>query len=178
MISAADWGGEYVIQVKPFLGQLEQREEFRLLGGIFRRIIAGERDPGLLLTGLDATSALVAGDVLRALGVDVPENFGNAEEEDLAPVVEEIFQGVVFACQPDTPLVYSEQMYNATLKMAEHPKLQPEFRELGRVLNLILAGKHDIDLSALSPEWMMRVRKLLSNRIEKRKAWGFGGEEH
>ena len=162
MISAADWGGNYATEVEPFLGQLEQREEFQPLCEIFRRIIAGERHPNDLLKGLDATSALVAGDVLRALGVAVPELTETDAEEDLGPVIEDLFQGVVYACQPNTPLVYSERMYNATLKMSEHPKLEPGLRALGRVLNQILAGERKLELSGLSPHWTMRVRELLS----------------
>ena len=162
MISAADWGGKYATEVEPFLGQLEERDEFKPLSKIFRRIIAGERNPDDLLPELDATSALVAGDVLRALGVAVPDPLETTEEEDLAPVIEEIFQGVVYACQSGTPLVYSEQMYNATLKMSVHPKVEPELRALGHVLNQILAGERNLDLSGLSPHWTMRVRELLS----------------
>jgi hypothetical protein len=162
MISAADWGGKYSTEVEPFLNQLEQRDEFLPLGKIFRRIIAGERNSQDLLKDLDPTSALVAGDVLRALGVAVPELTETNAEEDLGPVIEEIFQGVVYACQPSTPLVYSEQMYGVTRRMAEHPKLEPELRALGLVLNQILAGERNLDLKELSPQWTRRVQELLS----------------
>lgn len=160
IIAAADWGGEHATQVEPFIANLEQEEEWRSLGAIFRRIIAGERDTNGLLTGLDAVSAIVAGDVLRALGVDVPEP--EAESDDITPAIEDILGRVIFACKPDTPLVYAEQMYAATQKMAEHLKLEPELRELGRILNLILGGEHNPDLSALSPRWSLRVREILS----------------
>lgn len=161
IISAADWGSEYATQIEPFIAKLEQEAEWRSLGVVFRRIIAGERDSNVLLIGLDAVSVLVAGDVLRALGVDVPLP-QEAENEDIAPVIEDIFQRVVLACNPNTPLVYAEQMYAVTQKMAEHPKLEPDQRELGRILNLILAGERKPDLSALSSQWAMRVRDILN----------------
>jgi hypothetical protein len=54
--------------------------------------------------------------------------------------------------------------------MAEHPKLEPEFRELGRVLNWILAGECNLDLGALPPNWIIRVRQIkhtLANLLDR-----------
>jgi hypothetical protein len=163
IIPAADWGGEYATQVEPFLEKLDQEEAWRPLSATFRRIIAGERDGNVLLNGLDEVSAIVAGDVLRALGVEVldPET----ESEDLTPLIEDIFRQTVLACQPDTPVVNAEQMYTITQKMADHPKLEPELRELGRVLNRILAGERQPDLSALSSQWARRVDELLHGLV-------------
>jgi hypothetical protein len=52
-------------------------------------------------------------------------------------------------------------MHAATRGMATQPGLQPELRELGRVLNQILSGERNPDLSALHPQLAEVVRKVL-----------------
>ncbi len=160
IIAAADWGDKYATQLEPFLNELERQDAWRPLAATFRRLLAGERDAEALLTGLDGVSGIVVGDVLRALGVDAPMP-DELDSADLTPVVEEIFARVAFACRDETPVVYGEEMYAVTQKMAEHPTLDPELRELGRVLHRILAGERAPELSALTPHWAARVRELL-----------------
>ena len=53
----------------PFLEQLSAQDDWRDLAATLRRVLAGERDPRVLLAGLDPTGTLVVADVLRALGV-------------------------------------------------------------------------------------------------------------
>lgn len=160
IVPAADWGGKYATQIEPFLVELEKQAEWHPLGAAFRRIIAGERDVDALLAGLDEVSVIVVGDVLRALGVDVPQP-DEMDSQDLTPVVEKILERVAYACQDGTPLVYGEEMYEVTQKMAEHSKLDPELRQVGRILHMILSGERQPDLSQLSPVWARRLRDLL-----------------
>jgi hypothetical protein len=75
--------------------------------------------------------------------------------------LEQFFQQVVRACKPDAPAGLAEQMHAATRGMATQPNLAPELRELGRVLNLILSGERNPDLSALHPQLGEAVRGML-----------------
>jgi len=149
--------------VAPFFDQMEQKAEWRALIGILRRILAGERDALALLRGLDATDTLVAGDILRGLGVDVPVagQAESANDDGKMVSLEQFIQQVVRACKPDAPAGIVEQMLAATRGMALQPNLAPELRELGRVLNQILTGEHDPDLRALHPQLAERVRRVL-----------------
>jgi len=55
-----------------------------------------------------------------------------------------------------------QQLWPATEQMARDPALPPEIRELGRVLNHILAGERNPDLSSLPPELAAAVREMLA----------------
>lgn len=145
----------------PFFLQMEQKEEWRALIDVLRRILAGERDALELLHGLDETDTLVAGDVLRSLGVDVPIA-GHDDDDGEMISLEQFLQQVVRACQPDAPAGLAEQMYAATRGMATQPNLQPELRELGRVLNQILSGERNPDLSEMHPQLAEAVEKMLA----------------
>jgi hypothetical protein len=148
----------------PFFDQMEQKEEWRALIGVLRRILAGEREPLVLLRGLDPTDTLVAGDVLRGLGVDVPlaGQVESAKDDGKMVSLEQFVQQVVRACKPDAPEGMAQQMLTATRGMALQPNLTPELREMGRVLNQILSGNHDPDLSALHPQLSEIVRRVLT----------------
>jgi hypothetical protein len=150
--------------VAPFLDQMEQKEEWRALIGILRRILAGERDALVLLRGLDETDTLVAGDVLRGLDIDVPLAGQEEKADDDGKMVslEQFIQQVVRASKPDAPAGLEQHMLAATRGMALQPDLTPELRELGRVLNQILSGEHDPDLSELHPQLAERVRQVLA----------------
>ncbi|MEW5717546.1 MAG: hypothetical protein AB1817_02850 [Chloroflexota bacterium] len=75
--------------------------------------------------------------------------------------LEDFIQLVTRACKPDAPAGLVEQMHAATRGMATQPNLAPELRELGRVLNLILSGERNPDLSALHPQLAEVVRGML-----------------
>jgi hypothetical protein len=160
--AACDGSPEARAQLESFFAQMEQKEEWRALIPVLRRIVAGERDPLVLLRGLDDTDTLIAGDALRGLGVDVPLAGLEEEEGDGKMVtLDDFFQQVVRACKPDAPPGLTEQMQTATRGMATQPNLQPELRELGRVLNQIVSGERNPDLSALHPQLADAVRKIL-----------------
>ncbi len=155
--------------VAPFFDQMEKKGEWRALIGILRRILAGERDALVLLRGLDETDTLIAGDVLRGLGVDVPIAGQEEKADDDGKMVslEQFIQQVVRACQPDAPAGLVQHTLAATRGMALQPNLAPELRELGRVLNQILAGDHQPDLSALHPQLAERVSQMLAELMHE-----------
>lgn len=51
----------------PFLDLLEQQVEWQPLAIVLRHLLAGERDPAVLLPGLDATSTLIVTAILDSL---------------------------------------------------------------------------------------------------------------
>jgi hypothetical protein len=141
---------------------MSQKDGWRNLVAVLRRILAGERDPLALLPGLDDTDVIIAGDVLRALGVDVPVASQEVEDDGGDMVsLEDFLQMVVRACRPDAPPGLDEQLYKATRGMATQPNAPTGVRELGRVLNQVLAGERNPDLSALPPQLADKVRGVL-----------------
>lgn len=161
VIATCNGNQNAVQQLEPFLNEMEQKEEWRVLIGVLRRIVAGERDALELLRGLDETDTIVAGDVLRGLGVDVPIAGQDDDDDGKMMSLQDLLNRVVVACKPDAPAGLAEQLHNVTRGMATQPNLQPELRELGRVLNMILSGERSPDLSALHPQLVEVVRKVL-----------------
>jgi hypothetical protein len=141
---------------------MSQKDDWRALVAVLRRILAGERDPMTLLPGLDDTDVVIAGDVLRGLGVDVPLA-GQEKEDDSGDMVklDDFLAMIVRACRPDAPAGLGEQLWNATRGMATQPDAPSGIRELGRVLNAILVGEREFDLSALPPQLADKVRGVL-----------------
>lgn len=83
-------------------------------------------------------------------------------DDDKMISLEEFLQRIVVACQPNAPAGLAEQLRAATRGMATQPNLAPELRELARVLNLILSGERNPDLSALHPQLADAVRAVLA----------------
>lgn len=170
IVAACEGNAQAAAQLARFFDLMEQKDEWGALIGVLRRIVAGERDPLVLLRGLDDTDTLIAGDALRALGVDIPtpnpspSKTGEGEHDDDGKMIslEEFLQQVVRACKSDAPPGLTEQMQTATRGMATQPGLQPELRELGRVLNQIVSGERNPDLSALHPQLAERVEQILA----------------
>ncbi len=87
------------------------------------------------------------------------------EQDDHGDMVslEDFLKLVARACKPDAPAGLGEQLRGATRGMAFQPNASPEIRELGRVLNEILAGARAPDLSRLPAELANAVQLLLSD---------------
>jgi hypothetical protein len=164
IVATCRGSAEAASSLAPFLDQMERQGEWRALIGVLRRILAGERDALELLRGLDETDTLVAGDLLRELGVDVTVagQEENANEDGRMVSLEQFMRQVARACQPDAPPGLAEQMLAATRGMATQANLSPELRELGRVLNQILSGERKPDLSALHPQLAEAATKILA----------------
>ena len=162
VIAACQGDVDAAAQLGLFFDELSQKDDWRALVAILRRILVGERDPMALLPGLDDTDIVVAGDVLRGLGVDVPLA-GQEEKDDGGDMVtlDDFLNMVAQACRPGAPPGLGEQLYGATRGMATQPNAPAGIRELGRVLNAILSGERAPDLTALPPELADRVRSVL-----------------
>jgi len=68
---------------------------------------------------------------------------------------------VARACGPDAPPGLAEQLHGATRNMATQADLPEEVRALGRVLNRVLSGERDPDLSGLPPQLADAVQGML-----------------
>jgi hypothetical protein len=163
VIAASAGDAQIATRLEPFLNTMSRRDDWRTLVAVLRRILAGERDPMRLLSGLDDTDLVIAGDVLRGLGVDVPLAGLEEEENDGGDMVslDDFLDMVVAACRPDAPPGLAEQLAEATRGMAMQPDAPSGIRELGRVLNSILAGEREFDLSALPPQLADKVQRVL-----------------
>ncbi len=65
------------------------------------------------------------------------------------------------AGRPDAPPGLGEQLFRLTRTLASDPNAPPAVRALGNVLNRILCGERDLDLSGLPPELADAVRGIL-----------------
>ncbi len=166
MITACRGDADAAQRLAPFLDEMEQKEDWRVLTGVLRRILAGERRASVLFDGLDDTDTLIAGDILSGLGVNVSpvlEGEGEGDEHGDMISLEDFLKLVAQACQPNAPAGLAEQLLGATHGMAMQDNLPPELRELGRVLNEILSGERSPDLSTLPEELAGAVRALLTD---------------
>jgi hypothetical protein len=148
-----------VARLSPTLDQMSRKDDWRALADALRRILNGERDPVALFAGLDDTDALIADDVLRALGVEVPL-IGDEDSGDMV-TLDDFLSMIAAACQPDAPDGLADQLLGATRGMAAQATAPTGMRELGRVLNAILSGDRNPDLADLPPDLADKVRKLL-----------------
>jgi hypothetical protein len=73
-----------------------------------------------------------------------------------------LFGLVAMACSPGAPAGLGEQLFGLTRGLAGDSRLPAEIRSLGRVLNKVLAGVRDPDLSALPPDLAGQVRAMLA----------------
>ncbi len=171
VVAACRGNTQAATQLEPLLAQLSRQDDWRALVVALRRVLAGERNPGALLSGLDATDMIILSDVLRALGADlvsplpIPgEGPGEraGERANEAMTLDDLLTLVATACRPEAPPGLGEQLHAATRTMAADPDAPAELRALGRVLNHVLSGERDPDLSALPPEVADRVRGMLA----------------
>ena len=163
MVAACEGNTPAADQLSRFFELMSHKDDWRKLVAVLRRILAGERDPLALLPGLDDTDVVIAGDVLRGLGIDVPTAGLEEEEDDGGDMVslDDFLGMIVVACQPGAPREMHEQLFDATRGMATQPNAPAGLRELGRVLNAILNGERELDLSALPLELAEKARGVL-----------------
>ncbi len=174
VVAAAAAGAGAAASVPPelaaLLDQLGATDDWGALVGALRRVLAGERDPAALLPGLDQVDAVILGDVLRGLGAapraasqpSSPPPRGEAGEGSEGISLEQLLELVAVACTPQAPAGLGEQLFGMTQQLARDPSMPAEIQALGRVLNHILSGERNPDLSALSPELAAAVRQLLA----------------
>jgi tetratricopeptide (TPR) repeat protein len=160
VVAACQGDNEAAAEVAPFLHQLAQQDDWRDLVAVLRRILAGERDPNALLAGLDDTDAIIAGNVLQALGVEISAS--PPAEEAQGMTLDDLLDLVAQACRPDAPAGLAEQLHALTRNISTDASMPDDIRALGRALNAVLSGERAPDLSALPPELADAVRELLA----------------
>jgi tetratricopeptide (TPR) repeat protein len=158
--------------LEPLLQAVESADEG--LAYAIRRILAGERDAEMLTANL-GRSGVVIRTVLAQLSGSVPSEVGGATPQtpgvsetpgvsgaEEAMTLDDLLTLVATACRPEAPPGLGEQLHAATRTMAADPRAPAGLRALGRVLNHILSGERDPDLSALPPEVAEKVRGMLA----------------
>lgn len=150
--------------IKPILTQLMSQQEWHPLVSVLVRILDGERDPEDLLKELDATDAVIASNLLHALGVDISQVVPNFVELEAQPEAEpeqaenigaeqmklgDFVAMVAYACRPGTEPDVVERMTKATMAMSQDVEAEQEIRDLGVVLNQVMQGERQPDLSKL-----------------------------
>ena len=185
-IAAAQGSTEAAAQLEPLLQELAGRSDWSALVGVLRQILSGARDTALL-RGLDQTDTIIAGNILRGLGVDHPalanlpslaaldEQIGPVSETGpISPAAEQsaaensaneffnsLLNGVVTVARGEGPPELGVQLHAVTRGLAMDPNAPPELQGLGRVLNAILSGERQPDLSGLPPNLAAAVRQVL-----------------
>lgn len=186
-VAAAQGSAESAAQLEPLLQELASSSDWSALVGVLRRILGGARDIALL-DGLDQTDTLIAGNVLRGLGVDhaalatLPslasapaqgapdEQIGPVSETgpispDAAPSANEFFNsllnGVVTVARGAGPPELGVQLHAVTRGLATDGNAPPELQALGRALNAILSGERQPDLAGLPPQLAAAVQQVL-----------------
>jgi hypothetical protein len=177
VVAATQGSSEAAGQLAPILQHLSGQEDWRTLAAVLGRILNGEREIALL-AGLDQTDTIIAGNILRALGLRHPALDGlpllvetgepsPAEEQpepsgqSLNDFLNGLFNGVMAVSTGQAPAELGVQLHAVTRALAGDPDMPAELQALGRTLNAILSGDHDPDLSALPPELAAAVRQVL-----------------
>ncbi|MBK8900759.1 MAG: tetratricopeptide repeat protein [Anaerolineaceae bacterium] len=184
-IAAAQGNTAAAAQLEPVLQELAGRSDWSALVGVLRQILSGARDAALL-QGLDQTDTIIAGNILRGLGVDHPalanlpslavaeppagslpdatpptEPAGGSAEQSANDFFNSLLNGVVAVARGEGPTELGVQLHDFTRGLATDPNAPPELQGLGRVLNAILSGERQPDLSGLPPNLAAAVRQVL-----------------
>lgn len=162
ILAACQGNAEAAAAVTPILDEIGQKDDWRELVAVLRRILAGERDASLL-AGLDEVDTLIAGDVLRGLGVALPESDPEPPQQQQGVTLEQLFDLVGSACRPDAQPGLSAALFGLTQQLSSDTNVPPEIRALGKVLTLILTGDRSPNLAGLPEELAEPVRKLLAS---------------
>jgi hypothetical protein len=160
-VSAAARGdAEMLAELHELLPRMEAAPDWRNLPPAARRIVAGERDPRALCAGLDDVDATIVLAILDELAV---VEAGAEDDHPDAISLDQFLELVGQACRADAPNGLNEQLQGATLGMAQQAGGAPEINALGRILNGILCGDRQPDLSALPAPLAAKVQALLAS---------------
>jgi hypothetical protein len=161
--AAARAGAPVPDDLDAFLDEIGGTDDWRALVGVLRRIMDGARDPDALLDGLDAADTVIAGAVLRGLGVETgtpPLRAAGAAQDGMT--LDDLFQAVAAVCTGQAPDGLGAQLHALTHQLSRDPDQPDAVRALGRVLNRVLSGERDPDLGDLPPDLADAVRRLLA----------------
>jgi tetratricopeptide (TPR) repeat protein len=154
-----------------FLDQMGNTNDWRNAVAVIRRILAGERDIEKLRGELDSTDFVIVHTILAQLGGAVPTPAAPAPAQQSQPqpeaqqegiTLEQLFDLVAQACQPDAPAGLAAQLHAVTQGLATDAGMPAEVRALGRALNAVLSGDRAPDLTALPPQLAGAVRELVA----------------
>lgn len=175
VVAAANGNSQAASELEPVLEELASKDDWQALAAVLRRILDGERDVALL-DGLDQTDTIIAGNVLRDLDVAHPaleplpslesESTSQDEAQSLDEFLNTLLGGVVVAARGEGPPDLGVQLHATTHGLATAPDMPPELQALGRILNAILSGDRDPDLSALPPQLVAAVQQVLARIAE------------
>lgn len=166
VVIAARAEGRQVEGLNALLSGFTESGDWRRLAGALRRVLEGERDPQVLFPGLNIAETVVVGEVLRALGEEPgvprllePEGEGADQETSL----DDLFTLVAQVARQDAPPGLREELYVILHRLARDPQAPEDLRALCRVLDRVLAGERDPDLSDLPPDLAERARRMLAS---------------
>ena len=146
---------------------MSQRDDWRNLASVIRRILAGERGD-TLCDGLDGTDAIIVRRILGRLSGRNPAVFetSSAESEDSPEglSLDQLLSMVELAAQGNSEL--RDQLMPAMEQLAQAEDAPPEVRALGGVLGSILKGDFNPKLDEMPEELATPVRGMIS-RLKK-----------
>ncbi len=170
VVAACQGSREAQNQLEPVLQRMESADEVnRRFAQAARRILDGERDAEVLTENLGRETAYVVRVILSQLAGEAPPQTSEVSEtskvsqqpEPEGIGLNDLLAMVAQACAPGGPPGLGERLYNLTRTLSGDPNAPPEIRALGGVLNRVLSGERDPDLSGLPPELGEAVRGML-----------------
>jgi tetratricopeptide (TPR) repeat protein len=95
----------------------------------------------------------------KEIGQPIPAWLMQQPEEEQGMTVEQFIAGAIQSAREKRP--EAEGYFTAAQKMAADSSAPKELQELGRVLQRIMLGERNVDLSSLPREWAEAVRKAM-----------------
>ncbi len=111
------------------------------------------------VVGADAFETLWAREIKKPipnwLNATSEENNGDTDDDD--DIVEQFIAGAIQSAREKRP--EAEGYFKSAQKMAADSSVPAELRELGRVIQRVMLGDKNVDLSSLPREWAEAVRR-------------------
>ncbi len=149
-----------------------------LIVDAIKRIWQDERDAETLTMGIDYNSRAVVLAILHRLGAPVPQvivdlanlpagaspgpGSGRGQQGE-GFTLDQLLGMVVTACRPNPPPGIRDMLLKLTQQMSTDPNAPPGVNELGRVLDAVLKGERNPDMTGMPPELVAMLRKMLDD---------------
>ncbi|MBI5840068.1 MAG: tetratricopeptide repeat protein [Chloroflexi bacterium] len=95
----------------------------------------------------------------KEIGQPVPEWLAQQPDEEEGMTAEQFIAGAIQSAREKRP--EAEEYFKSAQKMAADSSVPAEMRELGRVLQRIMIGDRNVDLSSLPREWAEAVKRTI-----------------
>lgn len=163
-------------EVEQFLSQMRESTDWRNLSPIVERILVGDTNADELTDGLDHYDAYIIRSILAQLdgsvtaastqspppsGTDAAQPKASGQQQT-GITLDQLVQLVGAACMPGASAGLAEQMHALTRQLATDSQMPPEVQAFGRILNAILSGERNPDLTALPQQLAQPVQALLA----------------